>query len=987
MGNNVLVWTVNYLECPSTDTVVVLNNKPTPATILESMRDLCGTDETVLTGNTLAKLDPSTNLVEYGEWQVAEGAGNILSPRSSVTRVTDIPFNVKGNRYNWVVRRVYNQSFTCVDYASVTIYNNTIDAKAGDDDLICGTDYDLRASSPYPGVGEWSIVGAASAGNFIDKNNPNTKIEGLANGANVLKWSVLKEDIKAFGSYTVEVKIYNGNPSTPHAGDPQDVCVTSGEGQDMVTLNAAVPELGIGHWMTMSGTADWDEDTTSFVDQNWLIHEAEKEKWSAQQKQQIDSDVPADDPSRVWYHDRTNEWAQAMEKNLFNAKIGKGANPYRWFVEKRNAVPVMLKTWDGMADSTYVIRNITCSLYDDVVITNLNPSDPQVGEDQVICRNYFELTAVKPTYGTGLWTIDGQGGAKIADPSAHDSKVSNLAYGQTNFKWTVSVNGQCSKSKILYVHNMAASQANAGPSVPICEETWTLDANKPVIGQGHWEVASGNYTSIDQDGQQKATFSDPEDPKATVSNLIFGNNVFLWIIKNEGQVIGKNYSCTSTDSVVINYRVPDQAVAGNNQTICLDHTVMNANKPTFGTGHWEIIQGEGTIVDSTDAHTQVVDLSYGENILRWVVSYLECSTDSDVVIYSQKAEPYAGEDDVTYSDTYQLNAGNPGRLSGYWEVLGNADNTEYGGSKVEFDDPTKFNTYVRGLRRGVNTFRWVIETQDCKVFDEVSIAYKIVPTASFSADKEDGCFPLTVRFTDASLNASKYNWDFGDGTTSTIRNPSHTFQLPGNYEVRLSTPGPDGLSSDTSIYITVYDHPVASFDAAPQLVYIPEDKVHFINRSTGATEFLWNLGDGSTSTEKNPLYTYKHEGFYTVSLKVWNEYGCEADTVKESFIEARRGGFIIFPNTFAPRADVSGVNSIYGVNATFRPVYQDVETFNLQIFNRWGQLVYETKDINTGWDGRFNGTIVPEGIYTWVAKGRFLSGKEYTKSGQIFVIR
>ena len=133
--------------------------------------------------------------------------------------------------------------------------------------------------------------------------------------------------------------------------------------------------------------------------------------------------------------------------------------------------------------------------------------------------------------------------------------------------------------------------------------------------------------------------------------------------------------------------------------------------------------------------------------------------------------------------------------------------------------------------------------------------------------------------------------------------------------------------------------------------------------------------------------TYKNEGFYTVSLKVWNDHGCEADTVKESFIEARRGGFIIFPNTFAPRADVSGINSIYGVNANFRPVYQDVETFTLEIYNRWGQKVFVTQDITTGWDGRFNGTIVPEGVYTWVSRGRFVSGKEYTKSGQIFVIR
>ena len=59
----------------------------------------------------------------------------------------------------------------------------------------------------------------------------------------------------------------------------------------------------------------------------------------------------------------------------------------------------------------------------------------------------------------------------------------------------------------------------------------------------------------------------------------------------------------------------------------------------------------------------------------------------------------------------------------------------------------------------------------------------------------------------------------------------------------------------------------------------------------------------------------------------------------------------------------------------------------MQIFNRWGQLVFETDDINEGWDGRFNGDIAPEGVYVWIAKGRFVSGKEYNKSGQVLIVK
>ncbi len=981
-GENVLVWTVNYLECPSTDTVVVLNVRPTDAYITSSYQNLCETNETILTAGALATFDASTNMVEYGEWQIAEGAGNIISPNSSTTRVTDIPFNTGGNRFNWIVRRTYNSSTTCVSMTDVTVYYNKIEADAGDDDLVCSDSYVLKATSASPGTGEWSIIGASSSGIFENTADPTTSISGLANGSNILRWTTTYNGCSDYD----EVTIYNGNPSVPNAGGNDEICQATGDHVDEYTLSAAVPEIGIGHWVTMGGSAEWDEDETPYLDSNWLREQADKDGWTAEQRQYIDFD---DEETSTWYASDTNEKAKAYDSSIFNPTatltIGKGKNTYRWLVENRNAVPI----WE---DDAYSIQIFTCTLSDDVVITNLNPSEPEAGDDRALCTDSYELNATAPTYGTGRWTIDGSGGGTIADPTSAKTNVTNLAYGTTTFKWTVSVDGMCAKSDYVTLKNMAASTSDAGPDADVCVTEYALNANTPVIGTGHWEVGSGNYsviTGTTDDGTTvvNESFEDIYDPQTTVTNFIFGDNIFYWVIENVEEFNGTTYKCTSTDSVVLNYQIPDQAVAGANQTICLDYTVMNANTPVYGTGVWSLLQGEGTIADSTNAKTTITGLAYGENIFRWTISYLGCTTDSDVVIYSQTADPYAGENDVTYTDTYQLNAGNPGRLSGYWTVLGNADKTAYGGTTIVFEDSTKYNTYVSGLSRGVNTFRWTIKTDDCIVYDEVSITYKIVPNASFSADYIEGCYPLTVHFSDQSENASSYNWDFGDGTTSTLRSPSHTFQLSGTYEVRLSIPGPDGLSSDTSVYITVYDHPTASFDAQPQLVYLPDDAVHFINRSVGATSFLWNFGDGNTSTEKNPLYTYSNEGFYTVNLQVWNDHGCSSDTTKESFIEARSGGFIVFPNTFAPRAEATGISTTYSVNATFRPQYQDVETFTLQIFNRWGQKVFETNDISTGWDGHFNGSVAAAGVYTWVAKGKFVSGKQYTKSGQVLLLR
>ncbi|MEE1346426.1 MAG: PKD domain-containing protein, partial [Bacteroidales bacterium] len=842
-GNNVLVWTVNYLECPSTDTVVVLNNRPTQAEAKTSMPRLCDVNEVILTAKKLATLDEmATNSVEYGSWAVAEGSGTIVSPNNSTTLVKDIPFNTYGNRYQWRVYRVYNKSFTCVDYADVTVYYDKVEADAGEDAVICGTDYNLRGTSASPGVGEWSIIGAASAGSFEDFNDPTTKVTNLANGANVLRWTTSYNGCEDYD----EVTIYNGNPSAPTAGTSKKLCVTEVGGKETITLDGEAPELGVGHWITMVGAADFENDSAKYIDDKWLEHEAELEHWTQQQRQDAngnDRDFSKDEYAK-WYYSNTkvagkhtNQEAMQNPKSIYNPKptitVGPGDNTYRWVVEKRNAVPIMIRKSDGTADSTYVVQVKTCTLSDDVVVHNLTPSDPAVGsEPDPLCTDTYDLKAATPTYGTGIWTISGLGGGQIEDPTSPRTRISNLLYGVNNLKWTVSTNGNCAKSVYFNIYNMSPTKSEAGPDRPVCALETELQGNTPIIGEGHWEVASG-YAS---DVYGNSSFENVNDPNTTLKNMIFGDNVYLWIIKNNYTANGKTFECQSVDTVVINYQIPDEAnINGGDYTVCDDQTTLNANVPQYGTGSWTVLQGEGEIADTANAQSHVTNLSFGENIFRWTITYLNCKTQKDVVVTSYKAKPYAGENDVTYSSTYQLNAGNPGRLQGTWTVLGNADKSQFGGEALEFEDDHKYNSYVYGLSRGVNTFRWTLSADNgaCEVYDEVSITYKVVPTASFDADYEEGCFPLTVRFTDGSQDATKYNWDFGDGTTSTIRNPTHTFQLPGNYEVKLTIPGPDGLSSDTIKYITVYDHPVASFDAAPQLVYIPEDKVHFINRSTG----------------------------------------------------------------------------------------------------------------------------------------------------------
>jgi PKD repeat protein len=145
------------------------------------------------------------------------------------------------------------------------------------------------------------------------------------------------------------------------------------------------------------------------------------------------------------------------------------------------------------------------------------------------------------------------------------------------------------------------------------------------------------------------------------------------------------------------------------------------------------------------------------------------------------------------------------------------------------------------------------------------------PVADFSASPLSGTAPLTVTFTNQSTGGYKsVRWDFGDGVTSTLNNPTHTYTV-GSYTVTLEVTGPSGTDVTTRTnYITVYTPIAASFSASPLTGIVPLT-VTFVNQSTGDyTDTLWNFGDGGTATDIQPTHTYTVAGSYTVALTVSN---------------------------------------------------------------------------------------------------------------------
>jgi PKD repeat protein len=165
--------------------------------------------------------------------------------------------------------------------------------------------------------------------------------------------------------------------------------------------------------------------------------------------------------------------------------------------------------------------------------------------------------------------------------------------------------------------------------------------------------------------------------------------------------------------------------------------------------------------------------------------------------------------------------------------------------------------------------------------------YIFVPTtpiADFTASVLTGCTNSNnFTFTNLSIDGASYVWDFGDGNTSTLANPSHTYTTPGIYTVKLIAINSYGCTDVKTIsaYLTVYQAPVANFTVNQQSSCNQNDVFAFTNTSTGATSWLWNFGDGLTSTNQNPSHTYSLQGAFTVSLIVTSANGC-TDTVTHS---------------------------------------------------------------------------------------------------------
>lgn len=270
----------------------------------------------------------------------------------------------------------------------------------------------------------------------------------------------------------------------------------------------------------------------------------------------------------------------------------------------------------------------------------------------------------------------------------------------------------------------------------------------------------------------------------------------------------------------------------------------------------------------------------------------------------------------------------------------------------------------------------IVSSEHCTDSAGNTIYLKPAPPIAKFAGVDPGCMPHTINLINESEYADSYLWEFGDGSISTAREPSYTYYQAGIYKVTLTVKGGGGeaKSSDTA---RVYILPNSFFDIAPRHVYVNDEPVNFFNLSENADIFEWDFGDGTTSTELNPKHIYTKEGTYPITLKVWTVNNCIDIYVMENAVFVEPSGVVEFPNVFRPASPLEE-------NRVFKPgIIDHVDDYHLMIFNRWGELIFESFDQEVGWDGTYNGQPAKQDVYIWKVKGTYTDGKGFTKTGDV----
>lgn len=871
----------------------------------------------------------------------------------------------------------------CFDYEQV-IVNFSGGTSAGPDNTanlcnIAGTTLDLNTLLVGADPGTWSET--SSSGQF----NAGTGVfdaSGLTAGNYTFNYTtdVVAPCIADIATMTVTV----GENAVAGNDNTSDLCNNAGTTLDLNTLLSG--NNGTGVWAETTSSGQFNA-TTGVFDATGLTAGAYTFTYTVSATAPCVSDVAdftvnvqqeanagADNSSTI-----CNTAGSTIDLNtLLSGNNGIGTWLETTASGQFNAVTGVLDgagLTPGVYSFTYTVAAIAPCVSDvadfSITVTNL----PNAGADNgtTLCNTPATTFAVSTLLSGanpgGTWAETSAIPSGQFNAATSVLNVGNTAAGTYTFTYTIAPSGACAGDQA--VMTIVVSQyANAGAdnNAGVCNAPGSsIDLNSLLIGNngaGTWNetTASGQFNTV------TGVF--------TSAGLAAGTYNFTYTVAAAAPCVADvaNFSVVVID-------LPT-AGADNNAALCntsgstIDlNTLLNGNN--IG-GIWSETTSSGQFNTGTGVFT-TAGLSAGIYTFNYFVPAIgSCPSDVAVFTISVNSEPNITDlADQTHCDSYVLPAINGTSLTGNQAYFTgpNGTGTEYNPGDVITSSTLLYIYDETG------------STPNC--FDEqtVNITINTTPVVSFIADTLSGCAPLVVNFTNTtSGTVQNCVWNFGDGYGQLCGNIEHTYLNPGVYTVSLTLQGTGGCPNSTTYtnYITVVEQPEAGFVFSPQIPDIYNSEVTFTNSSDDATHYVWEFGDGASSTDTDAVHLYPQIGNvdYLATLYAYNDYGC-VDSVTQIVTVQDVLTFFI-PNTFTPDGDE--------FNQTFLPVFAsgvDPFDFHMIIFNRWGEVLFETYDYTYGWNGTYGDQgLVEDGTYVWQIEFKeTMSDKRHTYRGHLTVLK
>jgi large repetitive protein len=805
--------------------------------------------------------------------------------------------------------------------AVINVQPLPVQSNAGPDVSICNTNsYTLQGNNPSPGTGKWTVVNGSSAV-FADDTQPNTTVNGLIPG-NVYEFEWTITAAPGCQSESV-VTVTVDAPSvagTTAAVGSSSVCAGTNNGQ--INLTGQTGQV-----------LGWQQSTDNGATYTPVVP--------------------------------TNTTTTLLFTNLTQTTLYEA-----------------------------IVKNGSCTIATSsptTITVNQPAITANAGNSTSLCNAAtYTLQGNDPGTFTAQWTQTAGPPVTFADPTKYNTTISNLQGGNVyEFTWTINATSPCTNSQSQVVITDAADVVGSftADKKDFCGSqtvTFTNTSNNQSGASFSWDFGDGTTSTAANPQHQFQQTVNGHDTTYIVSLSVLNN------CTQRGPVF---------DTITVRPAKPLASILPQSTTGCTPFTITVQNTTPGNNPKYQFFIYNGTTlvqeIDKTDKSNAVfnpINVNSPTIFNLYMIATGYCgATDTTNILPIQLSPPT-----VTPQMFVQNN-----NTAGCAPFSTTFINNSQGGTSYHYNIYDSNNNLITQLTAGTSDFPYTFNTPGT-YYVSISAANNCSPTGVESAKIQIIAYPVPQpSFTTATDCSNKvtfnnttpdngttpassllYDWNFGDGSPD-----EHTFiPQPHSYNytkspftVTMTATDPvSGCSNTTTQPLNVGAPLAAEFTEQPDsITSIPNYHFSFTDRSTGAPiSWVWTFGDGNSSTAQDPEYTYPDTGLYAVQLVVTNKNSCTS-TITHYVRITGVPGQLFLPNAFIP---TSGVTEL----RTFMAKGSGIKTWHMQIFNNYGQLVWETVRLSEkgepvdGWDGTFKGTPAPQGAYTWQVSAIFINGTQWT---------